>query len=49
MTIRGLRKFPELILNSAMLKEGTAVIVEHNRNHDFSHLPASGGIWYTGA
>ncbi len=32
-------EIPELILNSAMLKEGTAVIVEHNRNHDFSHLP----------
>ncbi len=32
-------EIPELILNSAMLKKGTAVIVEHNRNHDFSHLP----------
>lgn len=28
-----------LILNSKMVKEGTIVIVEHNKNHDFSSLP----------
>lgn len=32
-------EIPGLILNSAMLKEGTIVIVEHNKNHDFSALP----------
>ena len=32
-------EIPELILNSKMLKEGTLVIVEHNKNHDFSSLP----------
>lgn len=30
---------PELILESAMVKEGTIVIIEHSRNRDFSHLP----------
>lgn len=32
-------EIPSMILNSRMLKEGTIVIVEHNRNHDFSALP----------
>lgn len=32
-------EIPELILASGMLKEGTVVIIEHNKNHDFSHLP----------
>lgn len=32
-------EIPELILNSEAVKEGTVVIVEHNRNHDFSTLP----------
>ncbi|MCM1005193.1 MAG: 16S rRNA (guanine(966)-N(2))-methyltransferase RsmD [Prevotella sp.] len=32
-------EIPELILNSQMLKPGTWVIVEHNKNHDFSALP----------
>lgn len=32
-------EIPGLILNSGMLKEGTIVVVEHNRNHDFSSLP----------
>ena len=32
-------EIPELILNSGMLKEGTLVIIEHNKNHDFSALP----------
>lgn len=32
-------EIPELILNSNLLKEGTLVIVEHNKNHDFSNLP----------
>ncbi len=32
-------EIPELILKSRMLKEGTIVVVEHNRNHDFSGLP----------
>lgn len=31
-------EIPELILNSEMVKEGTIVIVEHNKNHDFSTL-----------
>ncbi len=30
---------PELILNSGAVREGTLVVVEHNRNHDFSRLP----------
>lgn len=29
---------PELILKSSMIKEGTIVIIEHNKNHDFSEL-----------
>ncbi len=32
-------EIPELILNSAMVGEDTLVIVEHNKNHDFSSLP----------
>lgn len=32
-------EIPELILGSRMLKAGTIVIIEHNRNHDFSSLP----------
>ncbi len=32
-------EIPELILNSAMVKEGTLVIVEHSGKHDFSALP----------
>lgn len=32
-------EIPGLILNSEMVKPGTLVIVEHNRNHDFSTLP----------
>lgn len=32
-------KVPEMILNSKMVKEGTIVIVEHSKNHDFSELP----------
>lgn len=32
-------EIPELILNSAMVGEDSLVIVEHNKNHDFSSLP----------
>lgn len=32
-------EIPELILKSRMLKEGTLVIIEHNKNHDFSGMP----------
>jgi len=32
-------EIPSLILGSNMLKEGTIVVVEHSRNHDFSLLP----------
>lgn len=32
-------EIPELILNSRMVKEGTLVIIEHNKSHDFSGLP----------
>lgn len=32
-------EIPELILRSAVVRPGTLVIVEHNRNHDFSALP----------
>lgn len=28
-----------MILGSQMLKEGTIVVVEHNRNHDYTSLP----------
>lgn len=32
-------EIPELILNSAMVKPGTVVIVEHSKTRDFSSLP----------
>ena len=32
-------EIPELILNSSMPREGTLVIIEHNKTHDFSSLP----------
>lgn len=32
-------EIPGLILNSGAVRPGTLVIVEHNRNHDFSQLP----------
>lgn len=32
-------EIPGLIINSGMVREGTIVIVEHNRNHDFSSVP----------
>lgn len=32
-------EIPELIINSKLVKPGTVVIVEHNKNHDFSALP----------
>lgn len=32
-------EIPALILESKTVKEGTLVIIEHNRNHDFSRLP----------
>lgn len=32
-------EIPELILKSKMVIPGTIVIVEHNKNHDFSNLP----------
>lgn len=32
-------EIPGLILDSAMVRPGTLVIVEHNKNHDFTGLP----------
>lgn len=32
-------EIPGLILESNMIKDGTLVIVEHNKNHDFSDMP----------
>lgn len=32
-------EIPELILGSRLVAPGTLLIVEHNRNHDFSSLP----------
>lgn len=32
-------EIPGLILNSELVTDGTIVIVEHNKNHDFSKLP----------
>ncbi len=32
-------EIPELILNSKMVAPGTIVIIEHNKDHDFSDLP----------
>ena len=32
-------EIPDLILNSKMVSEGSLVIVEHSKNHDFSMLP----------
>ena len=34
-----LPQIPELIMNSAMVKPGTLIIVEHSRANDFSSLP----------
>lgn len=35
----GFEEIPGIILGSDMLKEGTIVVIEHSRNHDFSKLP----------
>ncbi|MBR1804531.1 MAG: RsmD family RNA methyltransferase, partial [Muribaculaceae bacterium] len=35
----GLPQLPELILNSAMVKPGTLVIVEHSKANDFTAIP----------
>lgn len=32
-------EIPKLILNSAMLKQGTIFIIEHSKSYDFSTLP----------
>lgn len=32
-------EIPDMILNSDLIKAGTMVIIEHNKNHDFSNLP----------
>lgn len=32
-------EIPGLILSSGMVKEGTLVVIEHSRAHDFSQLP----------
>lgn len=32
-------EIPGLILNSRLVRPGTIVVVEHNRDHDFSELP----------
>ena len=34
-----LAQIPELIMNSAMVKPGTLIIVEHSRANDFTSLP----------
>jgi len=34
-----LPQIPELIMNSAMVKPGTLIIIEHSRANDFSSLP----------
>lgn len=30
---------PELVLNSALVKDGTLFVIEHSKNYDFSGLP----------
>lgn len=35
----GFAEIPGIILGSQMLKEGTVVVIEHSRDHDFSNLP----------
>ena len=35
----GFAEIPDKILNSGAVKDGTLVIIEHNRSHDFSTLP----------
>lgn len=35
----GFENVPGAILGSQMLREGTIVVVEHSRKHDFSHMP----------
>lgn len=35
----GFADIPVKILSSGMLKDGTVIIIEHNKHHDFSHLP----------
>ena len=37
--MKGFGEIPEKILNSQMLRPGTIFIIEHSRNHNFSHLP----------
>lgn len=32
-------EIPELVLNSAMVKEGTLFVIEHSAAYNFSHLP----------
>ena len=35
----GFAEIPNKILNSRMVKQGTTVVVEHSKDHDFSALP----------
>lgn len=35
----GFADIPGMILDSALVKAGTLVIIEHNKSHDFSSLP----------
>jgi 16S rRNA G966 N2-methylase RsmD len=35
----GFAEIPGAILSSRLVREGTLVIVEHNKSHDFSALP----------
>ncbi len=35
----GFAEVPAAVLGSKMLHEGTIVIIEHSKKHDFSHLP----------
>lgn len=37
--LKGFAEIPEKILNSSLLAPGAIFIIEHSRNHNFSHLP----------
>lgn len=35
----GFAEIPQKIISSPLVRKGTLFIIEHNRTHDFSHLP----------
>lgn len=37
--LSGAEKIPEIILNKQLVREGGFFVMEHSKNHNFSHLP----------